>query len=102
MANHLESPCITLIQVFDKSFCQTDQIHDRRERTLHDHLKVYKPPTTSLDLESEGTQVACDLTGSEPDTQSKHTTRPGPPRGVTMTYFARAEYIARLLLAPGP
>jgi hypothetical protein len=49
------SPHITLIWVFDKSFCQNDQIHDRRKRTLHGS--------------SEGTQVACDLTGSRPDTE---------------------------------
>jgi hypothetical protein len=36
----------------------------------------------------------------EPDTQDKHTTRPGPPRAITTTYFAEAEHIARLLLAP--
>jgi hypothetical protein len=52
-----------------------------------DHLKVHKSPLTSLDL--------------EPDTQDKHTTRLGPPRAVTMTYFVEAEHVARLLLAPG-
>jgi hypothetical protein len=48
---------------------------------------LHKSPATSLD--------------PEPDTQNKHTTRSGPPRAVTTTYFAGAEYIARLLLAPG-
>jgi hypothetical protein len=50
--------------------------------------KVHKSPATSLD--------------PEPDTKNKYTTRPGPPRAVTMTYFARVKYIAILLLAPGP
>jgi hypothetical protein len=50
--------------------------------------KVHKSPATSLD--------------PEPDTKNKHTTWSGPPRAVTMTYFAGAEYIVRLLLAPGP
>jgi hypothetical protein len=53
-----------------------------------DHLKVHKSPATSLD--------------PEPDTEDKHTTKSGPPRAVTTTYFAEAEYVARLLLAPGP
>jgi hypothetical protein len=47
-----------------------------------DLSKVHKSPPTSLD--------------PEPDTQDKHATRPGPPRAVTMTYFARAEYVVRL------
>jgi hypothetical protein len=50
-----------------------------------DHSKVHMSSATSLD--------------PEPDTQGKHTTRPGPPRAVTTTYFAEAEHIARLLLA---
>jgi hypothetical protein len=53
-----------------------------------DRSKVHKSPATSLD--------------PEPDTKDKHTTRPGPPRAITITYFAEAEYVARLLLAPGP
>jgi hypothetical protein len=62
----------------------------------HSHLQphwiqnpnVHKSPVTSLDL--------------EPDIQNKYTTRPGLSRAVTTTYFAGAEHIARLLLAPGP
>jgi hypothetical protein len=53
-----------------------------------DHWKVHKSPATSLD--------------PKPDTQDKHTTRPGPPRAVTTTYFTEAEYVTRLLLALGP
>jgi hypothetical protein len=53
-----------------------------------DRPRVHKSPATSLDL--------------EPNVQDKHTTRSGPPRAVTMTYFAKAEHVARLLLAPGP
>jgi hypothetical protein len=53
-----------------------------------DRSKVHKSPATSLDL--------------APDTQDKHTTRPGPPRAITTTYFAEAEHVARLILAPGP
>jgi hypothetical protein len=49
--------------------------------------KVHKSPATSLDPER--------------DTQNKYTTRHGLSRAVTRTYFAGAEYIARLLLAPG-
>jgi hypothetical protein len=56
--------------------------------TSLDPLKVHKSPTTSLD--------------PEPNKQNKHTTRPGLVRAVTTAYFAGAEYIARLLLAPGP
>jgi hypothetical protein len=50
-----------------------------------DCSKVHKSPTTSLD--------------PEPDTQDKHTTRPGPPRAVTTTYFPESEHVVRLLLA---
>jgi hypothetical protein len=53
-----------------------------------DRPKVHKSPATSLD--------------PKPDTQDKHTTRPGPPRAITTTYFAEAEHVARLLLASGP
>jgi hypothetical protein len=53
-----------------------------------DRSKVHKSPATSL--------------VPEPDTQDKHTTRPGPPRAVTTTYFAEAEHVMRLLQAPGP
>jgi hypothetical protein len=53
-----------------------------------DRSKVHKSPATSLDPEL--------------DTQDKHTTRPGPPRAVPTTYFAEAQHVARLLLAPGP
>jgi hypothetical protein len=52
-----------------------------------DNPKVHKSPVTSLDPEL--------------DTQDKHTTRPGPPRVVTTTYFAEAKHVARLVLAPG-
>jgi hypothetical protein len=52
------------------------------------NLKVHKLPATSLD--------------PEPDTQNKYATRPGLARTVTTIYFAGAEYIARVLLAPGP
>jgi hypothetical protein len=45
-----------------------------------DHPKVHKSLVTSLD--------------PEPDTQNKHTTRSEPPRVVTTTYSAGAEYIA--------
>jgi hypothetical protein len=53
-----------------------------------DRSKVHKSPATSLDL--------------EPDTQDKHTSKPGLPRAVITTYFAEVEHIARLLLALGP
>jgi hypothetical protein len=53
-----------------------------------DRSKVHKSPATSID--------------PEPDTQDKHTTRPGPPRAVTTTYFVEAKHVARLLLAPRP
>jgi hypothetical protein len=53
-----------------------------------DYLKVHKLSATLLD--------------PEPDTRDKHTTRPGPPRAIVMTYFTEAEHIARFLLAPGP
>jgi hypothetical protein len=53
-----------------------------------DRLKVHKSPATSLD--------------PEPDTQDKHTTRPGLPRAITMTYFTQVEHVVRFLLAPGP
>jgi hypothetical protein len=53
-----------------------------------DGLKIHKLPATSLD--------------PEPDIQDKHTTWSGPPRAITMTYFADAEHITRLLLALGP
>jgi hypothetical protein len=53
-----------------------------------DHPKVHKSLATSLDL--------------EPHTQDKLITRPGPPKAVTTTYFAKAKHIAGLLLAPGP
>jgi hypothetical protein len=53
-----------------------------------DRLKVHKSPATSLD--------------PEPDTQDKHTTRPGPPIAITTTYFTKAEHVARFLLASGP
>jgi hypothetical protein len=53
-----------------------------------DRSKVHKSPATSLD--------------PEPDTQDKHTTRLGPPKAVTTTYFAEVEHVARLLLALGP
>jgi hypothetical protein len=55
---------------------------------LDPNPKVDKSPATSLD--------------PEPGTQDKYTTRPGPPRAVLTTYFAEAEHVARLLLAPGP
>jgi hypothetical protein len=64
------------------------RVHSRLRPHSIQNPKVHKLPATSLD--------------PEPDTQNKHTTWPGPPRAVTTTYFARAEYIARLLLAPGP
>jgi hypothetical protein len=50
--------------------------------------KVHKSPVISLD--------------PEPDTQDKHTTRPGLPRANIATYFTEAEHVARFLLAPGP
>jgi hypothetical protein len=53
-----------------------------------DRSKVNKSPATSSD--------------PEPNTQDKYTTRPGPPKAVTTTYFAEAEHVARLLLAPKP
>jgi hypothetical protein len=53
-----------------------------------DRPKVHKSLATSLD--------------PEPDTQDKQTTRPGPPRVVTTTYFAEAKHVTRLLLARGP
>jgi hypothetical protein len=53
-----------------------------------DCSKVHKSPVTSLD--------------PEPNTQDKHTTRPGPPGAITTTYFAKAKHVARFLLAPGP
>jgi hypothetical protein len=52
-----------------------------------DRSKVHKSHATSLD--------------PEPDTQDKHSIRPGPARAITTTYFAEAEFVARLLLAPG-
>jgi hypothetical protein len=53
-----------------------------------DRSKVHKSPATSLD--------------PEPDTQDKHTTRPGLPGAIITTYFTEAEHVARFLLAPGP
>jgi hypothetical protein len=53
-----------------------------------DRSKVHKSPATSLD--------------PEPDTQDKHTARPGLPRAVATTYFIEAEHVARFLQAPGP
>jgi hypothetical protein len=53
-----------------------------------DRLKVHKSSATSLD--------------PEPDTEDKHTTRPGLPRAILATYFTEAEYVARFLLAPEP
>jgi hypothetical protein len=53
-----------------------------------DRLKEHKSPATSLD--------------PEPDTQDKHTTRPGPFGANLSTYFTEVEYVARFLLAPGP
>jgi hypothetical protein len=59
------------------------------ERELYmDRPKVHKSPATSLD--------------PKPDTQDKHTARPGPPRAIIMTYFTEAEHVARFILAPGP
>jgi hypothetical protein len=64
------------------------RVHSRLRPHWIQNPKVHKSPAASLDPEL--------------DTQNKHTTRPGLPRAVTMTYFAGAEHIARLLLAPGP
>jgi hypothetical protein len=64
------------------------RVHSRPRPHWIQNLKVHKSPATSLD--------------PEPDTQNKHITRPGLPRAVTTTYFTGAEYITRLLLAPGP
>jgi hypothetical protein len=102
MANHFESPRIMLIRSLTNHFAKsTKHMTEESEHymtTLRctnrlrpywiQNSKVHKSPATSLD--------------PEPDTQSKHTTRLGSPRAVTMTYFTGAEYIARLLLAPGP
>jgi hypothetical protein len=50
--------------------------------------KVHKLPATSLD--------------PDPTPKDKHTTRPGLPRAILVTYFADANHVARFLLAPGP
>jgi hypothetical protein len=50
--------------------------------------KVHRSPATSLD--------------PEPDTQDKHTARPGLPRAVATTYFIEAEHVAIFLRALGP
>jgi hypothetical protein len=50
--------------------------------------KVHRLPVTSLD--------------PEPDTKDKHTTRPGLPRAILVTYFAESKNVTRFLLAPGP
>jgi hypothetical protein len=60
---------------------------EEREHYM-DPPKVYKSPATLLD--------------PEPETQDKHTTRPGPPRANIATYFTEAEHVVRLPLAPGP
>jgi hypothetical protein len=52
------------------------------------HPKAHKSLVTLLD--------------PKPDTEDKHTTRPGLPRAICATYFAEAEHITRFLLAPGP
>jgi hypothetical protein len=82
------SPHITLIQVFDKSFCQNDQYMTEESEHYKGRSKVHKSPATSLDL---------DLT-----LQNKHTTRPGLPRAICATCFTKAKHVARFLLAPGP
>jgi hypothetical protein len=71
-----------------KHYMDYPRVHSRLRPHWIQNPKVHKSPTTSLD--------------PEPDTQNKHTTKPGSPRAVTTTYFAGAEYVARLLLAPGP
>jgi hypothetical protein len=53
-----------------------------------DRPKVHKSPATLL--------------YPEPDTKDKHTTRPGLPKAILVTYFAEAEHVARFFLAPGP
>jgi hypothetical protein len=64
------------------------RVHSRLRPHWIQNPKVHKLPATSLD--------------PEPDTQNKYTARSGPSRAVITTYFARAEYIVRLVLAPGP
>jgi hypothetical protein len=61
-----------------------------KEESEHyiDHPKLHKSPATSLD--------------PEPNTQVKHTTRPGLPRANIATYFTEVEHVTRFLLAPGP
>jgi hypothetical protein len=71
-----------------KHYMDYPKVHSRLRPHWIQNPKVHKLPATLLD--------------QEPDTQNKHTTRSEPPRVVTTTYSAGAEYIARLLLAPGP
>jgi hypothetical protein len=88
MANTFASPHVTLIRSLTNLFAKSTKYMTEESEHYMDHPKVHKSPATSLDPES--------------NTQDKRTTRPGPPRAVTTTYFAEAEYVARLLLAPGP
>jgi hypothetical protein len=62
----------------------------------------YKPLTTLLDPESKVHKSPATSLGPEPNTQDKHTSRPELLRAVITTYSVEEEYIARLLVPPGP
>jgi hypothetical protein len=69
-------------------FVKTTKNMTEESEHYMDRPKVHKSPATSFD--------------PEPDTQDKHTTRPGPPKPIIATCFTEAERVARFLLAPGP
>jgi hypothetical protein len=84
----LQAPTSHLFRSLTNHFVKTTKYMTEESEHYMDRSKIHKSPATSLD--------------PEPDTQDKHTTRPGPPRAVTTTYFAEVEHVTRLLLAPGP
>jgi hypothetical protein len=83
----LQAPTSYLFRSLTNHFVKSTKYMTEDSEHYMDRSKVHKSPATSLD--------------PEPDTQNRHTTSPGPPRAVTMTYFAKAEHVVRLLLAPG-
>jgi hypothetical protein len=84
----LQAPTLYLFRSLTSHLVKTTKHMTEESEHYMDRSKVHKSPTTSL--------------LPEPVTKEKHTTRLEPPRAVTMTYFAEAEHVARLLLALGP
>jgi hypothetical protein len=88
MANTFSKPPGQInLGILTNHFAKSTKYMIEESEHYMDGSKVHKSPATSFD--------------PEPDAQDKHTTRSGPPKAVTATYFAEAEHVTILLLAPG-